>query len=138
MSNYIYRDELIHKIKMFNQIFELDFVNSEESEKSWKSYLDPIAKHLFGSSYLSFIKDTPLDINVPPGAIEKYYNVFAFIVKDFQTMIRLRIPNEIYCAAEDVKKTFDDFIKFNNIDVSLIKENENGTSNSYYQLYPTL
>ncbi len=138
MSNYLYRDELVQKIKMFNQIFELDFVNSDEVEKNWKSYLDPIAKHLFGSSYLSFIRDTSLDTNVPPGALEKYYNVFAFIIKDFQTMLRLKVPNEIFCAAEDVKKTFDDFIKYNNIDVSLIKDSDNQNAENYYQLYPTL
>ncbi len=138
MTNYVLRDELIHKINMFNQIFELDFVNSDENDKNWKSYLDPIAKHLFGCSYLSFIKDTPLDRNVPPGAIEKYYNIFLVIVRDFSSMIRLKVPNQIYCAAEDVKKTFDEFIKHNNISVSLINDSERENSKTYYQLYPTL
>ncbi len=138
MTNYVLRDELVQKIEMFNQIFELDFVNSEENEKNWKSYLDPIAKHIFGCSYLQFVKDTSLDINVPPGAIEKYYNIFSVIVKDFQSMLRLKVPNEIYCAAEDVKKTFDDFIKQNNIDVSLTNDSDRENSKTYYQLYPTL
>ncbi len=37
--------------------------------------------------------------------LEKYYNMFLVMVRDFASMVRLKVPNDIYCAAEDVKKT---------------------------------
>lgn len=138
MNRLLLRDELVSKIKLFNKIFELDFMNSDESSKNWKSYLDPISKYLYDQSFFSFINDNPLEKNVPPGALEAYYNIFSYIEKDLGSMITMSIPNEIYLAAMDVKRTFDDFICKNNFKINLIKDDSGSNQKVFYRIYPAI
>lgn len=134
----IKKDELIDKIKIFNKIFELDFVNSDEFSKNWKSYLDPISKHLFNKSYLALIKDVPLEGKMPPGSLEIYYNLFSYIISDLKVMTVLSIPNEIYSSALEVKRAFDEFLAINNFHVSINKQIINDSEVISYEIHPTI
>lgn len=138
METLLKKDELIDKIKIFNKIFELDFINSDEFSKNWKSYLDPISKHLYNKTYLSLINDVPLEGKLPPGSLEIYYNMFNYILHDLKSMRVLKIVDEIYCAAQDVKRTFDEFLSINNFHVSINKQIVNDNEVISYQLFPTI
>lgn len=132
-----FRKELVDKINIFNQIFELDFINSSDNEKNWKYYLDNISKHLFNKSYISFIKDNSLELNAIPGSFEKYYNLFKAIINDFKGMTSLPVPHQIYLAADDILKSFNEFLVVNNYHVKEVNRQDN-YQNLNYEICPTI
>ena len=131
-------DELISIIRKFNEIFILDLREKNSNLKKWKDYLDPITTSLFGLSYLEFIKENSLTIPNPPGALEKYYNVFKTIENDFKNLASLEVVNQIYCSTLDVINEFNRFLKINNFRVVNDRELVNGYFISSFKIFPTI
>lgn len=131
----IFKEELIEKIKLFNNIYVIDAKNNYNS-KNWRSYLDPICKYLYKMEYLDFINKFQLNSPSVPGSLEAYYNFFNKCIEDLEGLTSLDIPNQIVKCLLDVKGTFDRFLSLNDYKISKSKQLQNGMEYTWINIFP--
>lgn len=132
----IFKQELLEKIKDFNQIYFLADDNSINGEKSWKNYLDPIAKHLYRMDYSAFIAKFQITQPCVPGGLEAYYNFFSKVVEDLESLISLDTASEVHKCAADVKLTFDRFLALNDYKINTTCYINDGVEYCWTNIFP--
>ncbi len=137
MRFFIKSKDLISKIEQFNEVFSLD-LSLDDGAIKWTKYLDPVSLHLFGISYIDFIKSNQITFPSPPGMLEKYYNFFVLLLNNLKHLTSFEVPNEIYCSTLDVLETFQDFLKLNNFFVKKEKTRIRNTEIWYHFIFPAI
>lgn len=134
IKRYLF-SELIDKINIFNEIYMLDYLNNK-NDKKWKDYLNPVTHYLYNISYDELITDNPLSINSIPGLLEMYYNIFHYIIKDFESVTIFEVAKELVISINDIKVTFDKFLTLNNFRVEQISTKSFGVEKIKFNIYP--
>ncbi|MGL4950413.1 MAG: hypothetical protein ACRC4M_01025 [Mycoplasma sp.] len=128
--------ELIKKIKMFNEIVLMDLDCTDK--RKWIDFLDPIAKYLYNRSYLEFVKENELKEISMPGALEKYFNIFSYVLKDLKIITPIETASDIYESVTEIKKYFDRYINLNNFKVLRVTEDDFGIEKVRYSINPLI
>lgn len=128
--------ELINTLCDFHTIALID--NSKNENSKWIITLNRVCKMLYNLDYFEFLKSFP--VNKPivmPGALESHYNLINALIDYNKELTSIKVHDEMYKCALDVKYIFDDFLYVNKYKIHR-SQAPNNKAYSWYNIIPII